>query len=268
MLELARTVRFCLNDGDAPAPPRDNTFSAWPPMRGLGRYYQLHVRCLGEADPVTGYFLNIKEIDTAVREHVLPHLQSLTSCRDVAMGQLMREVIERLQTPLMQSVAEVKLDLTPFYQLQIEADDMDHVLIQQQYEFAAAHRLHVDALSDDENRKVFGKCNNPSGHGHNYRLQVTARAPIDPEGKVIEVADLDALVDDEVIQKLDHKHLNVDVPQFAELNPSVENITKVIWDMLEKPIETLAMTLDAVSVWETGKTVCTYRGVDQRGVKY
>lgn len=258
MLELARTVRFCLNDGDAPPPSRDNTFSAWPPMRGLGRFYQLHVRCEGEADPVTGYFLNIKEIDNAVRDHVLPYLQRKTG--DAPMGALMRDVISRLQAPLNDSVVHVRFELTPFYQMDIEASDMNSVILQQQYEFAAAHRLHVDALSDEDNREVFGKCNNPSGHGHNYRLQVAVRAPIDPGGRTLDVADLDAAVDDAVIEKLDHKHLNVDVPQFAELNPSVENIAKVIWDMLAAPVKNLGVDLDAVSVWETGKTVCTYRG--------
>ncbi|MGB0768928.1 MAG: SDR family oxidoreductase, partial [Phycisphaeraceae bacterium] len=75
MLELSRTVRFCLS-GDAAdlATPRDNTFSAWPAMRGLGRYYELDVTCVGEADPQTGYFINIKEIDQAVREAALPLL--------------------------------------------------------------------------------------------------------------------------------------------------------------------------------------------------
>ena len=59
---------------------------------------------------------------------------------------------------------------------------MDHVLIRQQYEFAAAHRLHTDQLTKQENQQVFGKCNNPSGHGHNYRLEVAVKAPIDPDG--------------------------------------------------------------------------------------
>jgi len=77
MLELERTVRMCVGGGKPG--PRTNTFSAWPAMRGLGRFYQLHVRCAGEADPVTGYFLNIKVIDKAVREHILPYLESLVA---------------------------------------------------------------------------------------------------------------------------------------------------------------------------------------------
>ncbi|MGB0768997.1 MAG: 6-carboxytetrahydropterin synthase, partial [Phycisphaeraceae bacterium] len=133
------------------------------------------------------------------------------------------------------------------------------VLIRQRYEFSAAHRLHVQALSDRENREVFGKCNNPAGHGHNYRVEVAARCPIDDHGQTLDPADLDAVVDERCIERLDHKHLNDDVPEFADLNPSVENIVKVVWSMLDGKLPGRA-TLDEVRVWETGKTVCAYRG--------
>jgi 6-pyruvoyltetrahydropterin/6-carboxytetrahydropterin synthase len=137
---------------------------------------------------------------------------------------------------------------------------MDHVIIRQQYEFAAAHRLHVSGLSDEENRRVFGKCNNPSGHGHNYRVEVAIRAPIDAQGHVLPVEKLDATVDAHVIQKLDHKHLNIDVPRFADLNPSVESITREIYHMLQPGVRELGAVLEEVRVWETSKTVCAYRG--------
>src|SRR5688500_20138902 len=112
MLELSRTVRFCLNDARGERPPRHNTFSAWPPMRGLGRYYELDVRCAGEADPLTGYFINIKHIDEAVRGHVLPHLATVITTQPsagVAMGGLMRSVLARLQPPLNHSVVRGEL---------------------------------------------------------------------------------------------------------------------------------------------------------------
>jgi len=232
-------------------------------MRGLGRFYQLHVHCAGEADPKTGYFLNIKVIDRAVREHVLPYIESLVADNQRAaaapMGQVMRQIITRLTSPLDGSVRRVRFDLTPLHNLTIGIDDMDYVIIRQQYEFAAAHRLHVDALSAAENREVFGKCNNPSGHGHNYRVEVAVRAPIDPQGSVLAVEALDAIVDEHVIQKLDHKHLNLDVEQFRQLNPSVENIAKVIYDMLAGAGAD-GIAIEEISVWETSKTMCTYRG--------
>ncbi|MFK7787892.1 MAG: 6-carboxytetrahydropterin synthase [Phycisphaeraceae bacterium] len=264
MLALSRTVRFCLsgNSGDLNA-PRDNTFSSWPAMRGLGRYYELEVTCQGEADPDTGYFINIKAIDQAVRDAVLPMLNECVndeaSASATPMGVLMRRVFEAIDPPLNGTVSLTRLVLTPTLSLAIERNDMDHIVMRQQYEFSAAHRLHVPTFSAEQNQATFGKCNNPAGHGHNYRVEVSARCPIDPHGQTLDPAELDAVVDREAIEKLDHKHLNVDVPEFADLNPSVEHIVKVVWQMLDGKLPGNA-ALDEVKVWETGKTVCAYRG--------
>lgn len=270
MLELSRTVRFCLDDPPTPAraPARHNTFSAWPPMRGLGRFYQLQVVCRGEADPVTGYFINITHIDEAVRDSLFPAMNQAMAeyaaqggTAAAPMGELMRRLARSFREPMQSSLWRLGLELTPYHSLQIETAAMDHVLLRQQFEFSAAHRLHVPQLSDEENRKIFGKCNNPAGHGHNYRLEVAVKSKIDARGHVVPVEAVDALVDEVAVQKLDHKHLNVDVPQFAKLNPSVENIAKVIFEMLAEPLEKkLGVELAEVSVWETAKTVCTYRG--------
>ncbi|GAB4194878.1 MAG: 6-carboxytetrahydropterin synthase [Phycisphaeraceae bacterium] len=266
MLELSRTIRFCLNDPTGSPGGRHNTFAAWPAMRGLGRYYELTVTCHGHADPLTGYFINIKHIDQAVHQHALPIFhQTLTSQPggEVPLGHFMRRLVETLDPALHHTVGQIGLRLTPTCQIQIRRHDMDHVLIRQQYEFSAAHRLHVPSMSDEANRQVFGKCNNPAGHGHNYRLEVVVRSRIDEHGRTLDVATLDQLVDQYVIDKLDHKHLNLDVPQFKDLNPSVENIVRVIWDMLADPISETwnrQTMLHELSVWETSKTVCTYRG--------
>ena len=265
MVELTRTVRFFLNDpGSGHPPPRHNGFSAWPPARGLGRFLQLHVCCRGAVDPVTGYLMNIKQIDKAVRDHAIGCMQhSLETCgtdAQVAMGSLMRRLIEVIQPPWQRSVHALRLGLSPYHSVTIRSDDMEHVLTTQQFEFAAAHRLHVPQLSDDRNRQVFGKCNNPSGHGHNYPLEVVVRSPIGTDGTVLSVDSLDELVDETVVQYLDHKHLNIDVPEFADVNPSVENITKLVYGMLIDRVRKLGAQLEAVSVWETPKTKCTYRG--------
>ena len=231
-------------------------------MRGLGRYYELHVTCRGEPDATTGYFINIKHIDEAVREHVLPLFAQAIAQQpgsSVALGGLLRAGIGALQAPLGGHVHSLVLQLSPFLSMGLRSKDMDHVVMRQQYEFSAAHRLHVDELSDAENREVFGKCNNPAGHGHNYRVEVAVRVPIDRQGHVLTPQALDAIVDDAVIEPLDHKHLNVDVEAFRTVNPSVERIVKVVYDMLRPRIDGQVGTLEEVSVWETGKTVCTYR---------
>lgn len=257
---------------------RDNTYAGWPAMRGLGRYYELAVACRGEADAVTGYFINIKHIDQAVRDHALPLMvEALREDRErggagTAMGTLLRRMCEALQPVLDGTVRSVRLALTPMYSLAIEANSMDRVTVRHRYEFSAAHRLHVPSFSEAENRSYFGKCNNPAGHGHNYHLEVAVSVPVDDRGHLPPVEALDELVDRVVIDRLDHKHLNVDVPAFADVNPSVENISRVIYDWLAPETASLcgdqeagsaggaAARLEAVSVWETEKTVSTYRG--------
>jgi len=233
-------------------------------MRGLGRYYELQVACVGQADATTGYFINIKHIDAAVRDYALPLLERTVaqapSTADLPMGDLMRSLLIALQPPLDDTIDRLRFSLTPRYTLSIRSHDMNRVEIAQQYEFSAAHRLHVDSLSDERNREVFGKCNNPAGHGHNYRVEVTVSVPIDDGGQITRVQQLDAIVNTQMVEKLDHKHLNHDVPQFANLNPSVEHIAQVVWDMLADSMEQINGKLESTSIWETTKTVCTYRG--------
>lgn len=273
MLELTRTVRFSLSGRPAHPASRlstglHNGFGGWPAMRGLGRYYELHLRCRGKADPTTGYFININRMDQAVRQVAIPYLEDLLADDPwgdwIPLGQTLRRLMQMLQPELGRTIVELTLQLTPFYRLTIRSRAMNQVVIRQQYEFSAAHRLHVPSLNAQQNQKVFGKCNNPSGHGHNYRLEIAVRCGIDSKGRTLDLDQLDATVNQAVIEKLDHKHLNLDVPQFARLNPSVENIVVVAHKMLVAAIRKLGAHLEETSVWETGKTVCTYRALSRK----
>ncbi|MCB1021483.1 MAG: 6-carboxytetrahydropterin synthase [Bryobacterales bacterium] len=97
------------------------------------------------------------------------------------------------------------------------------------YPFCASHRLHLDSLSEEENQELFGKCNNPYGHGHNYRLHVTLSGQADPEtGMLVDRDALDRVVREDVLKRIDHKDMNSAVPEFADLNPTTENLAKVI----------------------------------------
>lgn len=103
------------------------------------------------------------------------------------------------------------------------------------YRFSASHRLHVEALSDQENSDLFGKCNNPFGHGHDYILSVTVRGPVDRRtGLIVPVELLDGLVEAKVLSVFAYRNINLDVAQFAELVPTTENVALAIASILEE----------------------------------
>ena len=98
------------------------------------------------------------------------------------------------------------------------------------YRFAASHRLHSDGLSVEENRRIYGKCNNSYGHGHNYVLEIRVSGTVDQTtGMIVNLADLDQFVEREVIEAFDHKSLNEDVPEFRATVPTTENLCKEIY---------------------------------------
>ena len=102
------------------------------------------------------------------------------------------------------------------------------------YMFSASHRLHSDAMSDAENAAIYGKCNNPYGHGHNYMLEVTVSGPVaDRTGMVCDLTDLDGFVHREILERFDHQNLNMLV-QFMERVPTTENLCIVIYDILQR----------------------------------
>lgn len=104
--------------------------------------------------------------------------------------------------------------------------------------FNAAHRLHNPNWSDEKNADIFGKCNNPNYHGHNYDLHVSLRGDIDPEtGYVYDMKELSDLIKAHVLSKFDHKNLNLDTDEFKNLNPTAENIAVVIWNILREKID-------------------------------
>ena len=97
--------------------------------------------------------------------------------------------------------------------------------VTRRYEFAASHRLHSIELSEAQNQRIYGKCNNPYGHGHNYVIEVTARGPLDPDtGRAVDIARLDELVRKQVLVGFDHRNLNLEVPAFAAVVPTSENL--------------------------------------------
>jgi 6-pyruvoyltetrahydropterin/6-carboxytetrahydropterin synthase len=132
------------------------------------------------------------------------------------------------------------------------------IRLNHQFEFSASHRLYSAKLNDEENRKTFGKCSNPNGHGHNYELEVSLSGTPDSSGMLMPLPELERIVNEQVIEPFDHKHLNAEVPEFRDLNPSVENIAIVIFRRLKPRFENAGARLASVTVWETPKTWCEY----------
>ncbi|WP_313114584.1 6-pyruvoyl trahydropterin synthase family protein [Aequorivita sediminis] len=125
--------------------------------------------------------------------------------------------------------------------------------------FNAAHRLFNKKWDDAKNFQVFGKCSNPNYHGHNYELEVGVTGEIDPEtGFLIDLSVLRDIIKEEVEDALDHKNLNVEVPEFKNLNPTVENIAIVIWNKLRKRLDSkFAIT---IKLYETPRNFVVYNG--------
>ncbi|WP_373517554.1 6-pyruvoyl tetrahydropterin synthase family protein [Pricia sp.] len=133
------------------------------------------------------------------------------------------------------------------------------VKVSRKAHFNAAHRLYRKDWSDDKNNAVFGKCNNPNFHGHNYELIVSVFGEIDSEtGFVVDMKVLKDLIKEKVEDALDHKNLNVEVPEFKELNPTAENISVVIWNKLRTHID--ANHELEVKLYETPRNFVTYWG--------
>jgi 6-pyruvoyltetrahydropterin/6-carboxytetrahydropterin synthase len=145
------------------------------------------------------------------------------------------------------------------------------VSLTRRYRFAAAHRLHSDVLSAEENNSVYGKCNNPHGHGHNYVLEVTVAGPVDSAtGMVIELGLLDGTVEREVLERFDHKHLNLDVENFINLVPTTENLCIEIYKLLSAKLGasdgTCSARLQRVRLEETSSNFFEYEGPQKKAV--
>ena len=129
--------------------------------------------------------------------------------------------------------------------------------LSRRYHFAASHRLHVDALTPEHNREIFGKCNNPFGHGHNYAVQVTFSGPVDAAtGMVTNLADLDGFAQREMLDHFDHANLNT-LEYFRDLVPTTENLCLELWRIFA---EYPHAKLERIRVEETGNNAFDYFG--------
>jgi 6-pyruvoyltetrahydropterin/6-carboxytetrahydropterin synthase len=263
MHRLTREVRFAINalpDEQLQRPPT-NSYGGHPSLTGLGYCFALQLTMSGQPDPASGYLLNIKQVDELVRGRAIPAIREILGAGDFGAG---GRVVARLHQLLLRdawphlSLESLRLTLSPFLSISTCLSELPMVRFSQKFEFSASHRLHNPRLSDDENRRIFGKCNNPQGHGHNYELQVTITGRPDENGLLIDLPTFERIVTQTVVERFDHKNLNVDVPDFQQVQPTVENIAATIYKLLKPAISNDRAKLASVTVWETTKTWCEY----------
>lgn len=277
---LTREFRFAWT-GRTLADRNANAWCGWNTTLDLAPQLRLRWCLTGPVSHPSGYICNIREMDEAMRralnracEAANPGLESapelLTAIANSLEGSL----------PSQLSGLELTLQLTPQLSLRQCRKEPNVIFLTHQFEFSAAHRLDCPEWSPQQNLAVFGKCNNPSGHGHNYLLDICVAIEPSPTGLLVSPAvppsaapqkatrtaadglsfeQFQMTVKREIIQRYDHKHLNLDVDEFRTLNPTVENIARVIFERLEGVLAPLR--LEKVRVYETPKTWadCTRR---------
>ena len=242
-------MRFEVAPG-AEARPNPNSWSANPVCAGVGAYFEVTVHLHAQPNAVSGMVWSIHHIDDLVRTRFAPAAARSLVPGGPLPGAVLKAFIESITADEPMPV-QVDWHLNPRLQFSMRPQAMHEVLIAHRFQFAASHRLHVPDLDAAENEALFGKCCRENGHGHNYSVEVDVAAPLDGP---FTRHHLDALVESNVIERFDHKHLNIDCPEFADRCPTVEHITMVCHDLLVEPIAAAGARLRQVRVWETQKT--------------
>ncbi|MDD4889566.1 MAG: 6-carboxytetrahydropterin synthase [Phycisphaerae bacterium] len=261
-IRLGREVRFALTADPAidAADGAVNNYAGFPRPAGVAPYYRVTAELAGMTDPRTSCVANIKLIDDVVRAELLRAIRSCLAAGQGQPGQWLvagwAALADRLAIAGRARLDALIFDWTPFHRLTYRGEhDMGSVVyLTEQFEFSAAHRLWSATLSDAENQGQFGKCANPAGHGHNYVVEVTVKSP----PAAVTIPALERIVKAAVIDRLDHRNLNVDCEEFRSLNPTVENICSVIFGILSDA-SALGGDLVSVRLYETPKTYAECR---------
>lgn len=234
---------------------------------GHGHDYTLEVMVKGKLDRKTGIVVNITDIDKVVKSFIQKELDGKFLNKENPYFVKRIPTTENIATYLWEKLGG-KLDSCNLQRIRLreneflfsEKENTSMVRLTRKYHFCTAHRLHSKHLSNEENQAIFGKCNNPNGHGHNYYLEVTLSGKPDPiTGMIENIVDLDRIVEEEIIHRFDHKHLNLDTEEFKELNPTSENVTIVIWNLLSPKLNKLFK----IGLYETEKNYFEYYGPEK-----
>lgn len=240
-------------------------FGACTRVPGHGHNYVLYVYMAGELDEY-GMVLNLSDVKQIIKQEVTSQLdfsylndawsefqETLPTTENIA-----RVIWQRLVPHL--PIVRIQLFEHPELWADYLGNEMEAYLSIATH-FSAAHRLARPDLSYEKNCEIYGKCARPHGHGHNYHLEVTVKGEIDPRtGMIVDLVALQKAIDDYVVEPFDHTFLNKDIPYFAEVVPTAENIAVHIRDLLQEPIWELGVELFKVKLVESPNNSCEVYG--------
>ena len=265
MHNLSRQIRFSVNPFLEKTAVGHNSYSSKPCGEGLALYFALWVDLQAQVNPETGFVINVVVIDKVIRKSAVRVFADFVTERYRQSSHVSLSDMYALLSkawPVINSqfgntsLTKLGLQLNPLRKISIEMGNQTMSYFSEKFEFAAMHKLWNKSFSDEKNFEIFGKCANPSGHGHNYVIEVT----IEKEniGDSFKIGAFEKIVSKEFINLVDHKNLNVDVAHFADTIPTVENIAVFAWNILSEKID--SARLSQVTIWESDRTSCTYRG--------
>lgn len=255
-----------------PAARNERTFGRTTSPYGHGHNYVVWATVEGSVDPSAGMLLNLVELDAMLKDVTdrLDHRFLNVECAELLAGrQPTTETLALLLWEMLTSrlgevapagarLAFVRLAETPELWAEAESELLPMLRLTRAYTFSAAHRLARADLNEAENQRLYGKCANPYGHGHDYRLEVSVKGEPDAStGMVVDLVELDGVVREEILEPWDHRHLNLEVPPFDRLVPTSENVLTVAWDKLSPR---LGKRLEKLTLHETPRGSFEYWG--------
>ena len=236
-------------------------FGACSRFPGHGHNYVLYVSLEGDLDKY-GMVENLSVVKQVIKQEVTSQLnysylndtwsefeQTLPTTENIA-----RVIWHKLAPHL--PLVNIQLFEHPELWTDYKGNNMEATLTVKTH-FSAAHRLAIPSLSFEENQEIYGKCARPNGHGHNYHLEVTVAGEIDDRtGMLVDLGELQKAIDEYVVEPFDHSFLNKDIPYFAEIVPTAENIAVRIADLLRSPVKELGCELDKIKLIESPNNSC------------
>lgn len=260
---LARQIRFQIDPFGRQEIAGWNSYAGKPVTEGVGLYLALWVHLKSKVNKETGFVVNVADIDGAVREWVIPYYQQrfnewFRDRQTPGVGEvvdLLRQSRQRLRGALGKGrvLWKLEIELNPFRRLSVSWEKAEMITYTEKFEFASMHKLWNEKFDKKTNFDLFGRCANPTGHGHNYVIDVAIQPP---KGKAGWLEQFEKTVKERFVDIVDHKNLNKDVPVFVKTNPTVENIAKFAFDQLKTKLKPCKLV--EVIVWENDRTYCRY----------